>query len=288
MNKPLSLSLLASVIASGAIVAIQPAAHAASFSFDAQDVLDGGCTPNSRTFNNVKQFYGGSSCTVNDFFTLTASTSRNGANPALTVKELTKVVKKNTEVFALGIGVDSSNPQNGEATGSQGEIDFDELLHVGFKKLGVVSKLDLNLLYRPGVYADEVFEVALATADGGTKQGTLTVTGQSSAVWSLGGTVINLSPSSQGSGGAYQILNPFGDLKVTGFSLTAVRQFAKDKNGNLLKDKKGNPYYPQSYKNSDFTLSSVEVTKVPEPATLLGLGVVGLAAFTRRRTVKAE
>ncbi|GAP97159.1 PEP-CTERM sorting domain-containing protein [Leptolyngbya sp. NIES-2104] len=275
--KNLSLSVLTGMIASGAIAAYQPAAQAASFTFNAQDAVSEGCV-------------GQTTCTVNDFFSLEATTARNTFAPVLTQK--TVGLGANA---VLGIGIDSSKNKNSNPAGesgrteSQGEIDIDEILNVGFKKVGVLSALDLSFLYKPGSrqYGDDVFEAALVTLDDKTQSGTLTVKNETTAIWSLGGSddVINLSLSRNGFGGSYRIVNPFGDLKIKGFSLTGFKSLAKDKDGNLLKDKNGKPYYPAGSKNSDFALSRVEVTKVPEPATLLGLGVVGLAALTRRRQV---
>jgi hypothetical protein len=253
MNKQASLSLLTGVLATGAIAAFQPSANAASFTFSAADAVNAGCV-------------GQTNCNVNGFFTLGASTTRNAFAPVLTQKTVGGV---------LGIGIDSSKDKNGETANNQsaGEIDIDETLKVGFNGAGVLKALDLSFLYRPGVYNDGVFEVALVQADGGIGSGTLRVTSPNSAVWSLGGIVTNLALSSKDKGGSYRISNPFGDIKITGFSLTAVAQ----------KDSKGTT--PAGAKNSDFTLSKVEVTKVPEPTTVAGLGLVGLLAASRRRKV---
>lgn len=275
--KNLSLSVLTGIVASSAIAAYQPAAQAASFSFNAQDAVSAGCV-------------GQTTCTVNNFFSLEATTTRNAFAPVLTQKTVGSGANA-----VLGIGIDSSKDKNGNPAGepgrneSQGEIDTDETLNVGFKKAGVLSALDLSFLYKPGSrqYGDDVFEAALVTSDNKTQFGTLTVKDETTAIWSFAGSggVTNLSLSRNGFGGSYRIANPFGDLKIKGFSLTGFKSLAKDKDGNLLKDKNGNSYYPTGFKNSDFSLSRVEVTKVPEPATLLGLGVVGLAAFARRRQV---
>lgn len=253
MNKHFSLSLLAGVVA-GSAIAFQPSANAASFTFDAQNAAAAGCV-------------GQTTCTVNGFFSLEATTTRNALAPLITEKTIGGVT---------GIGIDSSKTKNGEKGQSEGEIDIDEILKVGFKSAGVLKSLDLSFLYRPGVYNDDVFEVALVEANGGVKSGTLTVTGKTSAVWSLGGVVTNLAASSKDNGGSYRISDPFGDLKIAGFSLTAVAN--KNAKGAI----------PTGAKNSDFALSRVEVTKVPEPTTILGLGVVGLLAVSRRRSLKAN
>ncbi|BAS58721.1 PEP-CTERM sorting domain-containing protein [Leptolyngbya boryana CZ1] len=256
MNKQVSLSLFAGVLATGAIVAFQPSANAASFSFSASDAVNAGCV-------------GQTNCNVNGFFSVGASTTRNAFDPVLTQKTVGGV---------LGIGIDSSKDANGNPAGetvnnqSLGEIDIDETLSVGFKSAGVLKALDLSFLYRPGVYNDGVFEVALVQADGGIGSGTLRVTSANSAVWSLGGTVTNLALSSKDAGGSYRITNPFGDIKITGFSLKALAQTAPNSTTT-----------PAGAKNSDFTLSRVEVTKVPEPTTVIGLGLVGLLAASRRR-----
>ncbi len=258
MNKHISLSLIVGLVAGSSIAAFQPSANAASFSFNAQDAIGAGCV-------------GQTTCTVKSFFSVTANTTRNSAPPLLTTKTIGGI---------QGIGIDSSNPKNGETAPNQsvGEIDIDETLNVGFKSVGVLKSLDLSFLYRPSVYGDEVYEIALVRADDGLGSGTLKVTSPNSAVWSLGGIVTNLSLSSKDNGGSYRISDPFGDVKIKGFSLTAVQ--AKDKDGKTI---------PVGAKNSDFDLSRVEVTKVPEPTTVLSLGVVGLLAFARRRNeLKAD
>jgi galactose mutarotase-like enzyme len=68
VNK-LSLSLFAGVVASSAIAAYQPSANAASFT--AQDAVSAGCV-------------GVNSCTVNGFFSLETSTTRNALLPVIT------------------------------------------------------------------------------------------------------------------------------------------------------------------------------------------------------------
>ncbi len=157
---------------------------------------------------------------------------------------------------------------------ASGEINSNETLQVGFKTAATLSQLQLSFLYPPNTadstaYADKVFEAAIVTSDDSTLTGTLTVTGKDSATWSgANGTVENLIVSSLGKAGLYAIYNPFGGTRIKGFNLTALA--GKDTGAGY----------------SDFALRSVSV---PEPATVAGLGLVGLlAASRRRRTVKAS
>ncbi|MCU0549027.1 MAG: PEP-CTERM sorting domain-containing protein [Leptolyngbya sp. Prado105] len=261
MNKLTSLSLLAGLITTGTIATFQSAAAAASFTaLDAKTA----CSLTTVT-PTAGSFYGDPTCNVNGF-TLKATT--NSAITGVPAVDRNITFK---EVAGLG-GLGVRNGANSDP--SSGEIEFDEMLSVGFNNIGILKSLDLSFLYRPGVFNDQVFEVALVQADGGLGTGTLRVTGASSAIWSFaGGTVTNLSLSSVGQGGSYRITNPFGDLEIAGFSLTAVQQTAS--NGST----------PVGGRNSDFTLSRVEVTKVPEPTAMAGLGMFGLLAFARRRKV---
>ncbi|MGG6281575.1 PEP-CTERM sorting domain-containing protein [Leptolyngbya sp. AN03gr2] len=251
MNKQLSLSVLASVVATGAIAAFQPTANAASFT--AQDAVNAGCV-------------GASTCTVNSF-KLTATDNSTPAN--------SRTITQKTVNGLLGLGV--SNGTNPDPSG--GEIDFNEILSVGFGRSLNLKYLDLSFLYQPGVFNDAVFEVALVKETGGTQTGKLRVTGDTSAVWeSTDGSVINLSPSTRRKGGAYRIFNPFGDSKIQGFSLTALKVRSDDPTKTCSTGKK----CPSDSRNSDFALTAVQV---PEPTTVAGLGLVGLLAFARRRTI---
>jgi hypothetical protein len=262
MNKQISLSLLA---AAGALVAFQSSAQAASFT--ASDAK-AQCALNTAT-SVAGSFYGGSTCVVNGF-TLKATT-----NSAITGSTVDRNITYKEVAGFSGLGVrDGANPDP-----SSGEIDFDEVLSVNFARALTLKSFDLSFLYQPGVFNDAVFEVALVKAAGGTQTGKLRVTGDTSAVWeATDGTVVNLSPSLKGSGGSYSVLNPFGDEKITGFSMTAVKVQSND--STIACSGGGN--CPSGGANSDFVLSAVQV---PEPTTVAGLGIVGLLAFARRRRV---
>lgn len=247
-----------SLLAGSAIALSTTAAQAASFT--AQDAVDAGCI-------------GQSNCTVNGFV---LDVTKTGVNePEITTK---------TEggIQGLGVARDASNLDftdvvNGDPSG--GEIDLDEAFRVSFPIATVLEELQLSTLYQPGVFGDEVFEAAQITALDALGNltatiATLTVQGDTLAV-STGGTVTNISPSVEGSGGSYLISDLFGDLEIGGFVLEAFSQTAGD--GST----------PTSFRNSDLTLTAVKTADVPEPgavAALLGVGALGLLARRRRHS----
>lgn len=253
MKTQTSLSVIAGLIAgSAAIAASTLPAQAASF-----------------TANDAGHCVGLAACTVNGF-NLSATRTGDPAGAQMVVKTVNGF---------KGIGIRSANPATSDPSG--GEIDLNETLSVDFGKLRTLKYFDLSFLYQPGVFNDSVFEVALVTANGILQPSRLRITGNTSAIWetqtapnvwtTLTGTVQNLSPSLGNGGGAYRVLNPFGDVKISGFSLTA-QQAKNPTTGGI----------PGGGANSDFALAAVQV---PEPTTVLGLGVVGLLATARKRKI---
>ena len=249
-------SVCTGVIAGSILIFSHAPTHAASFT--AQDAVSAGCV--TKTTCNV------------DGFTLTAT--KNGiADPEITQKTV-------GGVLGLGIAANAS-PAGVNNDQSQGEIDIDEALSVGFASVQKLTSLDLSFLYRPGVYYDQVYEMATATPLGSSLKGLLTITGEKTATWTFNGITsdaVNLSPSSEGSGGSYRILNPFGDLTTAGLSLIPQ-----------LNTIRGTSKIPGGYANSDFALSRVEtasVAAIPESsaaAVLLSFGAMIPLGLRRRR-----
>jgi hypothetical protein len=167
----------------------------------------------------------------------------------------------------IGVGVSGKKPVRDVVAG---EINYGESIVLTLPNPGdVLKNIGLSFLYRPGVFADTVWEAARITTNTGLK-GILTVTGKDTASWTFaGGLVTNLSPSKGNGGGYYDITNPFGNAKFDFLTLTPVTYNSVAQNSNA---------------NSDFALTHAIAKSVPEPTTLAGLGLVGgLLLATRRR-----
>lgn len=259
MNLKSGLLCLGLGVSSALALAANPAQ---AFDFTSGDAL-GSCA------TIPGQYSGGpfpTSCTTEDGFTLTA------AGGGLSQK---------TVIDTTGVGV------SGGFDG--GEIDGQESITLSLGQARKITSLDLGFLYQPGEFYDLVYEIAGITVnDGSPVTGQLKVTGTSTATWSFpgaGNSVVNksvsldnLQPGETGGGGRYSILNPFGDLKVSSFTLKAIQ--------NTYTNWDGRPYAPIGAANSDFSLVGATAAAVPEPATLAGIGLLGgsLALVRRRKT----
>jgi hypothetical protein len=135
-----------------------------------------------------------------------------------------------------------------------GEIDLanGETVTVHYVNPVTIPEFTLAFLFPSGQYGDKVFEVGIATANG-LMNGTLTVTGPTTAMWVLNNhffAATNLSPAVEPNAGVFQVVKPFGNALVTEiqFYPHAVLPGALDNT------------------NSDFAIASV--TAVPEPASI--------------------
>lgn len=202
-------------------------------------------------------------CTTTDGFTLSATQPGDGFLQG-------KMVDKDKVVKGIGVSVPTPGPV-------PGEIQFGETLTATLAEAKLIESIGLSFLYLKGEFADKLNEIAEITAinsQGVSKTGTLTVTSATTASWSLGGTVINLDPSVEVEGGAYNILNPFGD----DFFISSLLFTAPD-------NSKIKPPFDSDYSLVSIVAGGPDIDEdVPEPATLLGLSVVGgLMAAARRR-----
>jgi len=175
-----------------------------------------------------------------------------------------------------GVGV---SPLHGSER-TPGEIDIGEYIKGTFSTGVVIHDFSVGLLFNGPEYADvnEKAKITVVFADSTRQTFTLTATGNTTAVWTGGGTVTNLSPAIEALGGAWDIKDPFGTKSVRSIYFGA--QTGTCGTG---------PNRGACTNQSDYTFNSITaVTSVPEPETyalmLAGLGLVG--AVARRRKMK--
>ncbi len=257
MNFKNSLISIGLIAGSALAFSLSPA-QAQTFTFDGSDAEAAGC-----------EF--AASCLVNDEFGLSV-VQPDGS--LMTIKDV---------IGLQGIGISEDGTVEIEGNGgSEGEIDIGEVLAVDFQE-ATVDYIDLGFLYFEGVFGDLVFEEVEITSSAG-ETGVLAITGETTATWTLDGSVVNLSPSRDFSNpagvgqGLYRIANPFGGDKLTGFTLTP-REVANSQFG----------FIPTGRGNSDFILAGAGITvmeSTPEPGAvgaLFGLGAFAALGLRRRR-----
>ncbi len=254
-------AILGSLLASGALVVA--AAPAQAFNFNTDEAL-GECDPSLGAM--------GQSCATADGFTL--EVTKAGEDGSLGGTLVTKTVDGTTGVGVYG---DPSKEH-----GSSEELDYGEEITASLATAEVIKSIELAFMYQPGEWDDGVFEVAEVTAGG--KTGTLAVTGDETATWTYDGkeTLLSaLSPSVEGGGGLYSILNPFGNIAVDTIVFNSF--FHGDEGQKKNEDKCGSTLTSECGAFSDYSIAGISTASVPEPGLMLGLGVVGGAMYASRR-----
>jgi hypothetical protein len=139
-----------------------------------------------------------------------------------------------------------------------GEIDIGESISITFTSQQVFNQLTLGFLFDGPEFGD-LKEIA-AVRINGTTEYKLTAMGATTASWTGSGSVLNLSPATDGGAGVWSVTNPFGDIAIKKLELYPL---SSNPGGN----------------ESDFSLISLNTRNVPEGGSTLGLFGLALSAL---------
>ncbi|NBW50609.1 MAG: PEP-CTERM sorting domain-containing protein [Betaproteobacteria bacterium] len=167
-----------------------------------------------------------------------------------------------------GVGV---SPKAGSER-TPGEIDIGETIQGTFSKAIKVNSFSVGLLFNGPEYNDvnEKAVVSVVYADNSKASFSLIATGDHQAMWSMANTTVKeLSPAVSGQGGAWSVLNPFGNKLVKSIAFSADYGKAVCNGCN---------------NQSDYTFMSITAA-VPEPETyaMLLAGLAAIGAVVRRK-----
>jgi len=158
-----------------------------------------------------------------------------------------------------GLGV------NGGYSGA--EIDIGEWLQLNFTQPQILRELTIAFLFDGPEFSDPN-EVAVLSD--GVNTYSLKATGATTATWTGGGLVENLSPATSTGAAVWRITNPFGDSPVSTVRFSPSEQI------------------PGGGQDSDFSLQGFSVPDTGSTLVLFGLVFGGFAIFAQGFGVRRQ
>lgn len=175
----------------------------------------------------------------------------------------------NSQYGLSGVGIEGGRTPT--------EVDVDERIDAAFTTktaFAPIASLNIGLLYNGREFLDQDEVLQITGYSGNTViQYTFTANGDTTGFFTGapgGVTYTNLQAATEFTGGEWRINNPFGNLLVDRFSLTAL-------DSALCV---GGASCPN---NSDFILTQVALVPEPSEYAMMGAGLLAVGFIVRRR-----